>query len=240
MRVVVTRPQGDADRIASLLRHRGHEVLIAPLMRAEPIAADLCGTSGTWSAVIITSARAPGAISGNRARKALLDLPLFAVGRRSAQAATEAGFRNVHSAGGEVHDLVRLIAERHAGVIAPVLYLAGQERAADLIGELSKRGIQAQMRVVYRMVNVPFPSELVEALTAGEVDEVLHFSKRSAENYLAGATAVGIAAQALAVRHVCLSDQVARPLAAAGASSLAIAARPEEAALIELLARAPG
>ena len=47
MRVVVTRPRVDAERTAAVLRARGHEVLMAPLMHMEPIAADL---DGEWSA----------------------------------------------------------------------------------------------------------------------------------------------------------------------------------------------
>jgi len=98
---------------------------------------------------------------------------------------------------------------------------------------LSARGIAAEMRVVYRAAAAPFPSALIEALKAGEVDAVLHFSRRSAENYAAGARQAGIAGPALAVRHLCLSAQVAEPLA--GAGQVTIAARPDEAALIALL-----
>src|SRR5512135_2434480 len=99
MRLVVTRPQADGERTAAALRARGHDVLVAPLLRVEPVAADL---SGTWGAVIITSANAPGAIAGNPACKVMFSLPLFAVGRRSADAARQAGFPNVSSAGGDV------------------------------------------------------------------------------------------------------------------------------------------
>jgi uroporphyrinogen-III synthase len=131
--------------------------------------------------------------------------------------------------------LVRLIAERHSATVTPLLYLAGEDRSTDLIGEFAARDIKAEMRVVYRAVTMQFSPELVEALTAGDVDAVLHFSKRSAEIYLAGATAAGLGAQALGVRHLCLSEQIAKPLQAAGATQIAVAARPDEAALIELL-----
>ena len=43
MRVVVTRPRVDAERTATVLRACGHEVLMAPLMHIEPIAANLDG-----------------------------------------------------------------------------------------------------------------------------------------------------------------------------------------------------
>ena len=230
MRIVITRPQADGERTATALRARGHEVLVAPLMRVETIAANL---AGAWGAVIVTSANAPSALAYDPARDALIKLPLFAVGQRSAEAARQAGFINVTSAGGDVRDLVSTLMGQHANIKAPLLYLAGEDRATDLVGELSTHGIAAEMRIVYRAVAAPFPSALIEALKAGQVDVVMHFSRRSAENYLAGAKKAGIGGPALAVRHLCLSPKVAKPLA--GAARIAIAARPDEAALVELL-----
>ena len=237
MRVVITRPQPAAERTCAALAARGHDVWVVPLMQVEPVAADL---SGDWGAVIVTSANAPAAIAGNPARESLLALPLLAVGRRSAEAARDAGFTEVTSAGGDVRDLLRALTTRRLDKVAPLLYLAGEDRAADLLGELAAHGIAAEMRVVYRAATLSFPDELAAALEAGDVQAVLHFSKRSAENYVAGARAADIAEQALAVRHYCLSAQVAEPLQAAGARRVAIAPRPQEAALIELLPLSPG
>lgn len=230
MRVVVTRPQSDSERTATALRARGHEALVAPLMKIESVGADL---AGRWGAVIVTSANVPNAIADNPTRDVLTKLPLFAVGQRSAEAARRVGFTDVTSAGGDVRDLVRTLVAQRADAKAPLLYLAGEDRAADLLDELSTRGIAAEMRIVYRAVTVPFPPALTEALEAGEVDAVMHFSRRSADSYVTGAKKAGIAGLALAVRHFCLSAQVAEPLI--GAGRIAIAVRPDEAALIELL-----
>src|SRR5690554_5761508 len=104
MRIVVTRPRPDAERTAGNLRARGHQVLVAPLMRVEPVEADL---AGTWSGIVITSANAPAAIADNPARRGLLALPVYAVGRRSAQAAESVGFASVSAADGDAQDLVR-------------------------------------------------------------------------------------------------------------------------------------
>ncbi|MEI9805991.1 MAG: uroporphyrinogen-III synthase [Pseudolabrys sp.] len=138
MRIIVTRPQADSERTAAALRARGHKVLVAPLMQIEPVAADI---RPSWAAVIVTSANAPGAIVTHPAHAALVKLPVFAVGRRSTDACREAGFTNIVTAGGDVRDLVRLIVERRADAVGPLLYLAGEDRAADLIGELHARGI---------------------------------------------------------------------------------------------------
>ena len=155
MRLVVTRPQPDGARTAAALRERGHDVLEAPLMQVEPLGADL---SGGWGAVIVTSANAPAAIAGNPDLAALTKLPVIAVGRRSAEAAREAGFSDIRSAGGDLRDLIRLVVARRADAKAPLLYLAGEDRAADLVGELVVHGVAAEMRVVYRAVTAPFPS----------------------------------------------------------------------------------
>jgi len=232
MRVAVTRPQADGERSARALRAHGHDVLLAPLMRVEPVAADL---GGDWSGIVVTSANAPGALAGNPARDRLLALKVFAVGERSAQAARAAGFAEVEAAGGDVHDLVQLVAEQHRGA-APLLYLAGEDRAADLVGELARHRIASALRVVYRAVIAPLPPALIAALRDRSLGAVLHYSKRSAENFIAGARTAQVEGAALTVRHLCLSSQVAAPLTAAGAARVAVAAHPDEAALIELLA----
>lgn len=232
MRVVVTRPQADGERTAAALEALGHEVLVAPLMRIEPVVADL---AGTWSAIVITSANAVQTVPAAADR--VKTLPVFAVGDRSAEAARRAGFSEVNSANGDIKDLVRLVAARAVGGKAPLLYLAGEDRAGDLVAQLAAHGIDAEMKVVYRTVPEVFPPVLAAALEAGDVDAVLHFSRRSAELFVEGARASGVAGPAEDVRHLCLSSQVAEPLA--GASRVAIAARPEEGALVALLPAQP-
>lgn len=226
MRVAVTRPQVDGERTAAALEALGHEVLVAPLMRIEPVAADL---AGTWSAIVITSANAMHATTPFADKR----LPVFAVGDRSAEAARQAGFTEVISANGDIKDLVRLVVSHSAGAKAPLLYLAGEDRSDDLVARLATQGITAEMKVVYRTVADAFPPVLAAALESGDVDAVLHFSRRSAELFVAGARSAGVADPALDVRHLCLSAQVAEPLA--GAGRIAVAARPEEAALLALL-----
>ena len=92
----------------------------------------------------------------------------------------------------------------------------------------------------YEAAGAKIVGDSAAALQAAEVDAVLHFSKRSAESYLAGAAEAGVAGEALAVRHICLSAQIAAPLADAGAGRIAVAPRPEEAALIASLERPQG
>ena len=93
MRLLVTRPQADAERTAAALRARGHDVVVAPLLRIEPLPDAEIG-AGPWAAILVTSANAARAIARHRAsRRIARRLPVFAVGDRSAQAMRDGGFR---------------------------------------------------------------------------------------------------------------------------------------------------
>jgi uroporphyrinogen-III synthase len=236
MRLLVTRPEDDAERTAAALRARGHEVLLAPVLRTE-ILADADLGSGPFGAVVLTSANAVRAIARHPRRDDVVTRPAFVVGRRTAEAARAEGFGSITSADGNQDDLVRLIGARyHAS--APLLYLAGEDRSGDLAGALATHGVTAQTVVLYRAVPAAFAPAVREALAGNRLDGVLHFSRRSAEAFLQCATAGGVRDTALALAHHCLSGQVAEPLRAAGASRVLIAPRPEENALIELVSLA--
>jgi uroporphyrinogen-III synthase len=231
MRVLVTRPLPDGERTAAALRGRGYDVLVAPLMQVKPIAANL---AGDWSAVIISSANAIRALDPKQIAS-LSKLPLFAVGQRSADAAREAGFTNVRSANGDADALIRLVGGSDIDQAATYLYLAGEDRVADVEGELIRGGIKACTVIVYKTVTLGYPLELAEALRDRKIDVALHFSRRSAENYVHGAKVAGLEQMALAPKHFCLSAQVAEPLRAAGVGQIAIAPEPNEAALLAIL-----
>ncbi|MBV8321874.1 MAG: uroporphyrinogen-III synthase [Hyphomicrobiales bacterium] len=230
MRLLVTRPQGDGERTAARLRARGHHVTLAPLLRIEPVDFEL--PRAPLSAVVITSANTARAIARHSRREALTALTAFTVGRHTAEAARAAGFRAVECVDGDKDDLAALIRARFNESSAPLLYLAGEDRA----GDLAASGVPLLTAVAYRAVKVErFAPDVAAALAQGALDGVLHFSRRSAQAYLDCAARVGGLERALAPVHFCLSRQVAQPLAAAGAAAIRLAPRPDEAAMIELV-----
>jgi uroporphyrinogen-III synthase len=231
VRLLVTRPEEGGARSAETLRARGHEVLLAPLLRIEAIAdADL--GAAPFAAILLSSANAARAIAAHPRMRELDALPVLAVGARSAGSARAAGFVNVHSAEGNAQDLAHAAAARFAGSRAPLLYLAGEDRARDLAGDLG--GLIVHTVAVYRAIKATsLPSSVQAALDASQLDGVLHFSLRSAEAYVACAQAAGLLDKALKPLHFCLSARVAVPLVLA--ANIRIAARPDEAALLDLV-----
>jgi uroporphyrinogen-III synthase len=237
MRLLVTRPDGDAQRTAATLGARGHEVRIAPLLEIEPIP-DADVGAPPWQALVITSANAARGIAVHPKLAELRLLPVLAVGRHSAEAARAAGFADVTSADGSAGDLARLVAGRFAGG-PPLLYLAGTDRARDLAAELAPWGIALRTVEIYRAhAAKEFPTEVAVALRAGEIEGVLHFSRRSAETFVRCAERAGAVAAALEPRQFCISAAAAEPLARAGAANIRIAAQPDEDALVALIGSA--
>jgi uroporphyrinogen-III synthase len=234
VRVLVTRPEPDASRTAQALRRRGHEVLIAPLLRIEPVAAEI--GPGPWAGVIVTSANAARALGALPSLRALLDLPVIAVGDRSTEASRAAGFGNVSSAGGNEDDLVAAARTRFSGAFLPLLYVTGEHQAGDVAGKLAPFGINVRTAVVYRAVAAEtLEARARQALAERRLDGVLHYSRRSATTFLLCASSANLTAEARAPTHYCLSAEIAAPLVEAGAGDVRIAPRPDETALLDLI-----
>jgi uroporphyrinogen-III synthase len=242
-----------------LLRGRGHDVLWLPLLRIEPIANAELG-AGPWAAVLFTSAHAVRAIAAHYRFGELANLAAYTVGRRTRAAAAAAGFVAVVSADGDVDALARLVASElpiravasagssdgsatsaaacGGGPRAPLLYCAGEDRAGDLAGALQLHGLRVEVAVVYRATRVTeLTPEVRTALASGAIDAVMHYSARTAAAFVAAATRAGIEDLSIQTRHVCLSAQVAAPLAAAGATAIEVASEPNEQALLALVSR---
>ena len=169
---------------------------------------------GPWSALLMTSGNAARALAVHPQAGALAMLRCFAVGGQTAQAAREAGFANVVSAQGDGGDLARLIAAEVADRSRPLLYLAGDDRARDMAAELSPAGLTLHTVVVYRAVAAQeFSAELANALRAGTIDGVLHYSRRSTEIFVGCAQKSGTIEAIGKLRHFCLSRRASEPLA---------------------------
>jgi uroporphyrinogen-III synthase len=230
VRLLVTRPQPDAERTAAALRARGHAVAIAPLLATESIDFEL--PDALPGAVVLTSANAARSVARHSRRALLTALPAFTVGAHTAEAARAAGFHDVHAADGDRLDLMRMLGERFGAGSRPLLYLSGEHRS----GELTGCAAPVVTVVVYRAHAADrFPPPVERALSENWIDGVLHLSRRTVETYLDCAVRAGLLARALQPRHFCLSRQVAGPLVAAGAAGIRVASLPQETTLIDLV-----
>jgi uroporphyrinogen-III synthase len=215
MRILLTRPFADSDKLAGLLRLCGHDPLILPMLEIVPVAAALPMAPDL---IILTSPRAMEALSADQ-RDSVLGIPTAVIGPTTGASAL--GPVLVDGQG------VRAAMVRGIAALAPraPLILSGQDERGDLQAELAAAGVVAERRVVYAAqptLPVPVPDGL---------DWALLFSPRTAALFLERFS--GDPAQ---LCLACLSDAVAHVVSARpGWQKLVVA---ETAATAPLLAAA--
>ena len=235
MRLLVTRPEPEAQRTAAALRALGHDVLVMPMLRIEVVAdADL--GIGPFGALVITSANGARAIAGHRRRHELISLPVFVVGRRTGDAARAAGFDQVTSADGDAAVLAQVVIKHLSPPPAPLLYLTGEDHTGEIEASLARHGFSVRTVIVYRAIAAASLSQQVEAALRGdEIDGALHFSQRSVQALLTAGKAAGLLDNIMRMRNYCLSAQVAAALQDTATGAIGVAERPDEESLIALV-----
>ena len=240
MRILITRPESEAHTFAEALAGRGHEVLLAPMLRVasrEPpdgFAEQLAAAQ----AVLLTS------INGARALAAATKVRgyrIIAVGDATEDAARQAGFTNVASASGDSQALLRFVSARLTQAAGPLIHVGGAAKAGDIAGALRSAGFTVEEVALYDMPVVDaLPPDIVRALQDGLVDAVTFFSPRTAQAFVKLATQAGIVPHLMFVAAVAIS-----PAALAGADGISwrtrIAARAptQEGVLAALEAMTP-
>lgn len=232
MRMLVTRPMPDAEETAARLAALDLEAAILPLLVHETLQTGLPDPGG-FAALALTSANALRALEERDALTPYLDLPVFAVGDRTAAAADARGFSRVSSASGTFADLVRLLAE--AGLDGPVFHPAARDQAGDLGRSLAPHGVMVIATPVYAMQPVErMPEETLDALRSGAISAALFYSRRTAAVFagLCGDRLPAAARDRLGV--LCLSETVAEPLLNAHFVRVGLADHPSEEAMMGL------
>ncbi|WP_269585258.1 uroporphyrinogen-III synthase [Roseibium sp. Sym1] len=233
MRFLVTRPQPECRRTAERLRALGHAAEEVPLLTCTEYPPDRFDLSNV-SALAISSRRAVAVLAGHGQLADLQKLPVFTVGRATAEAARKAGFAEVVSADGDLAALAELILARRDGLEpGSVLYPAAEDRAGELDEVLAGGKMSCRTVAVYRMVPVEtVPQELIEALSGEAYDGVLIYSKRTAEA-LRSLLRAGVPGDKFSRMPVyALSKQAGEPLSEA--MRVKVASAPNENALLEL------
>ena len=113
-------------------------------------------------------------------------------GNRTAEAAREAGFAEVVSAGGALGDLAELLA--HAGLQGPVFYPAARDQSGDLAKSLAPLGVMVVTARIYEMIDAAALPGDVRRLAAGEIGAALFYSRRTAAAFVARRTCAGSSA----------------------------------------------
>ncbi len=235
MRILNTRPLEDAAALDAALRAQGHEVVAAPLLEICQLPEAELDFHGV-QALLATSANGVRALAARDAETKLRKLPLLAVGDATARCARELDFADVTSARGNVDDLAALVRQRLDSAAGPLLQAAATAQAGNLAGLLEDAGFELRRAVLYEArAAATLPPAAQEALAAGTLDGVLFFSPRTARTFVKLVHAADLATTCRELGAYCLSDAVAEAAGDLSWRRIWLAARPEQAALLELI-----
>jgi uroporphyrinogen-III synthase len=236
MRLLVTRPEQDAQGLRKRLEALDHEVVIAPLLTlsfddADPI--DLTDVQ-----VLIATSR--NGVKGLSAQPQALEiaraLPLFAVGPGTAKAARDAGLGVIITGAGTARDLLPQLMSNFEPSDGLLLQLAGDTLAFDLDPELAAHGFRLVKPVVYRMkAATSLPYETIERLGLGDIDGVLLLSPRTADVYVQLILKYKLAGATAGITYYCLSPAIAARLKPLGKVRTEVADNPTLEGLLSLV-----
>jgi len=238
MRLLITRPHEDAVAIAEILRARGHVPVIAPLMDVQVREGPELTLDGV-QAVLATSANGVRALTRRTPRR---DVPVYAVGPQTAEAARSAGFKAVQSADGDSMALVEFVGTHADPAKGQLMHAAGAETAGRLRQALQAKGFTVETNVLYDAVPVAgLPANALSILEQGTMDGVLLFSPRSAKTFASLVDAARLATACTRADAYCISAATAAALTPLTFAHVAVAGAPNQDAMIALIpAPAPG
>ena len=237
MRVLVTRPQPDADTTAADLRRRGHEPVIASLLTTQFTDWGEFADLPPPEALIATSLNGLRGLGTHPDLEDLRKLPLFVVGDSSARLAAQLGFQDVRPGQGSAADVIdRIVADMKDP--ARFLYAAGADRTGDIAGQLDVSGHRVDLVEIYRAVPIDrLPDSIEDDLWKSRIDRILIFSARTAETLVSVLGRAGLMAVSRSVPIHVISMQAAAPIISAGFQSVIVALRPDAAELLDTLER---
>lgn len=226
MRLLVTRPEPDAMKLAGLLEERGHEATVEPLMRVSFEDCDPIDLEGA-AALIATSRNAVRALTMSAISAGARRLPIFVVGKGTAQEARRVGFEQILVGPGTAADLVPAIAATLEPAAGLLVHLAGNRLAFDLKGELEQLGFRVMQPTVYRMnAAQALSASTISMINDGEIEGTILMSPHTASIYARLIAKHRLASAARRLGHFCLSTSVASPLAQLGDMRVIVPDRP--------------
>jgi uroporphyrinogen-III synthase len=229
-RVVLTRSSEEASASAARLRALGFTPLFAPALAIRATGAE--PPSGAYDALIATSAAAFTVLSPERYAK-LASIALYVVGERTAEVAARIGLGAPRAIAPGAAVLAALICDKLPQQ-ARVLYLVGRDRTADVEETLKAARHRLTVCEIYEAQAREAWSETeADAFAGGDV--ALYYSRRTAEIAVALAEKANLRSRLDAISHLCISDNAAEPLRAAGVPNVLVAAQPTEAGIFEAL-----
>jgi uroporphyrinogen-III synthase len=201
--ILITRPQEDAELFAKALAKHAIASLIQPMLDIRHIPFNAPNLN-TFQGLIFTSTNGVKVFTAHphllQAEKTAI--PAYAVGNNTAQAALNAGFNNVITAGGNATSLIEILPP--AG--GKFLHLRGRHITPTF---RPPPDCTIEELIIYEAWQRRTLSESTRAaLQNNRLHAITFFSKRTAEAFIHAAEAAGFDPSQTGIKALCISESV--------------------------------
>jgi uroporphyrinogen-III synthase len=196
-RILITRPKNQARELVKALESQETEVFVEPIFEIEEL--EVKKPAQNFSALIITSTNACFALRELQIPK---EMPIFIVGKKTAQKLRTLGYNNVILSSENSAQSLTDAVEFYDGQI---LYLRGEKISFDFAGKYNNI---CEILVYKVKENESFSSEFLEFCQKNSFDEVLLLSQNSADLFFRLLKRHNLLESFLSAKIVCLSKKI--------------------------------
>ncbi len=218
--VLITRPEPEASDFAEMMRNRGLNPIVFPVIEYQEVATEYDDVEN-YSSLVFTSAEAVRVFAKN---SNIRDKTIYTVGDKTAEEAHVVGFTDVYSACGNSTTLMHLVEEKTNN--NSIIHLC----SADTPEAAWTRKVIYQSNFVHEImgsVNVAIKEnqiDFVTLLSAKTAESFIEFIKNNnLDNYLANMEAV------------CISSNVQKVAKTATWKNISVSNMPTEVSMLDLL-----
>jgi uroporphyrinogen-III synthase len=225
--ILITRPQHDAETIAHSLQEMGLSPFIEPMLSIVPLDVQLPDLNA-YDGLIFTSANGVRTVSD---LTAIRDIPVYAVGPHTKEAALSLGWNCVTSVRGSSKELAVLL-EKEGRAWQKALHLSGEHIAT----ELKIDGLDTDRVPVYRAEKATALSkECLQLLDERSLAAVIFFSKRTAETFVDLIKKYERTDALSATKALCIADSVVVSLKDISWQDVQVARTPDRNGVLALI-----
>ena len=235
-RILVTRPEPGAEATRQTLLTHGFDPVMLPLSSIVPVAAAAPADAERFSAVALTSANAVRN-AAPELLQALGELPVYAVGAATADAARERGMQVIWIGSGDASALAGELANRPTAG-QRVLYLTGRIRRPEFEETLARKSVPVSAVETYDTAILSYTTDTVLDLLSHETMHGVLVYSAVAGRALSGLISNPELGHLLESSwFICLSRRIAESLDTVDPERVLVTGSPSESAVLDLLNR---
>ena len=232
MKILLTRPIEDSQKIADDLKKLNIDSEISPLLEIQK-KLNVIPDHEKYQGIILTSKHATLGLIDINAKKSL---PIYCVGDATSNFISKLGFLNAISASGDAGDLTRLVIKNLTPSDGPILYLCGQHTNSNINDILKLSGFMVDVSIVYEAKEIQSLSKtVIKSLRKKEINGVFLYSPRSARILCNVIESLDLKKTSQGLIVYCLSSAVANEVKDLIWKDVLIAQNPSNLAMLALV-----